>query len=185
MDGQIDRHTDRQEQSLPGSLLPTEPENQEGRPRGNSTSLPACLPACLPALPPSVSQSCLRNLCRHPKTAFRRRFSAEAEAAGRNIIPCQREIDDGLTFIRCGGIPQLSAASFFPPSAQRPNPPQKNLSEMSSAKYRSGAAGDFAHVPSFVQSFSAAARAIIFVVSLLLLSSLHPELQRWCCWQVW
>ena len=53
MDGQIDRHTDGQEQSLPGSLLPTEPENQEGRPRGNSTSLPACLPS----LPPSVSHA--------------------------------------------------------------------------------------------------------------------------------
>ena len=134
MDGQIDRQTDsrREQQSLPPSLPPTDRARKSRGKAPRKFHLFARLH--------SVSYICLlllllRNLCRHREDSFPKTVS-----------------------------PRPSKVHGPPPflfGAERPNSPQKNLSEMSSAKYRPrlprslarppyrAAAGDFARVPSF------------------------------------
>ena len=161
MGGRIDRQTDRE--TVPPSFKPIEPENGEGRPRGNSTI------HFYASLTRSVSQSfLLRNLCRRQvsKTVFRRGRRPRLRSKFHHPL----------------GRDSFTVSLLLPSSARRPNSPQKNLSEMSSAKYRpsslarSSAVGDFARVPSFNLSRRLVRSSSSFHSCMLLSSSLDPEL---------
>ena len=157
MDGRIDRQTDSP------SLLQTD------RARKWRGKAPRKFHNPLLCLPHSVSQSFhLRNLCQRQvsKTVFRRGRRPRLRSKFHHPL----------------GRDSFTVSPRLPSSARRPNSPQKNLSEMSSAKYRpsslarSSAVGDCARVPSFNLSRRLVRSSSSFHSCMLLSSSLDPEL---------